>query len=403
MCEALVSQSVGVVMTTERQEFEYNDEFFFDATMREDAARYFSNIWFALYSETISNEFRKHDDEARKLKTNFQIWGFRVVGLAVFGLSVAAIEPTFLHPAIDADYLHKTSSKVAAALAGLAGVASVLMGYFGMGFSERKLRWLRTRLVCERIRQWRWQYFCAHIPEAITASADDRLKQEYASRRDGEFSSFLDGLRANQENALKVVLSQSADDPDATWVRAEFKSGIQRPDLSAAIEFSDEAHATTIGKLLAAYGNVRIGAQKRYARYLVGDSGPFSTHPATQRAWLHKRGIALLMAIFVLHIIVLVGTVIFHMPALALKMISVSAIICALIALGLRTIEDGLRPSEHLGRITGYLAEVSSIEEAFNEAASGDARRYLMIALEKASYKEMVDFLQAGDRSRYVM
>src|SRR5262249_55263100 len=130
---------------------------------------------------------------------------------------------------------------------------------------------------------------------------------------------------------------------------------------------------------------------------------PFTTHPATQRAWLSNRGLALLMAIFVLHIIVLAGAFALHVPPPALKVMHVTAIILALVALGLKALEDGLRPAEHLGRITGYLAEVSSIEEAFDEASSGEARQNLMVALEKASYKEMVDFLQAGNRSRYVM
>ena len=91
------------------------------------------------------------------------------------------------------------------------------------------------------------------------------------------------------------------------------------------------------------------------------------------------------------------------MPPLVLTALHVSALILALIALGLRAIEDGLRPAEHLGRITGYLSEVSSIDDAFRDVVTGAARRNLMAALEKASFKEMADFLRAGDRSRYVM
>ena len=102
------------------EEFEYNDEFFFDPRMRASATQNFSATWFALYSQKISNEFRKHDDDARRLKAEFQWWGFRVVGLAVFALSLAAIEPAFLHSAVDAGHLPVFVSSAVAALAGIA-------------------------------------------------------------------------------------------------------------------------------------------------------------------------------------------------------------------------------------------------------------------------------------------
>src|SRR5215831_14537237 len=85
--------------------FEYNDEFFFDDVARTRATKTFSAIWFALYSSRIADEFKKHDDVGRKLKSEFQLWGFLVVGLAVLALSLAAIEPTFVQPAIDAGVL----------------------------------------------------------------------------------------------------------------------------------------------------------------------------------------------------------------------------------------------------------------------------------------------------------
>ena len=62
----------------------------------------------------------------------------------------------------------------------------------------------------------------------------------------------------------------------------------------------------------------------------------------------------------------------------------------------------GLDP-QSICRIRGYLAEVSSIEAAFDEAQTISMKHNLMIALERASYKEMVDFLQAGNRSTYIM
>ena len=278
------------------QDFEYNDEFFFDQATRDRAAKRFPRIWFALYSDKISQEFKKHDEVAKHLKSDFQKWGFRVISLAVFALSVAAVEPTFLHPMIDAGYLPKLISKALATLAGLAGVLSVLMGFFGMGFKGRKTNWLRTRLICERIRQWHWQYFCAHSLEALQAAGVVERQNSYVEKRDAEFADFITKLEADTHGALAAVLSASSEHPDATWITPNFKERLLSKELAEAL---DPGTIRPEGKeLIDAYSNIRIGAQRRYARYLVRDTGHF------QRTLLpnglgYNRGLALLMAIFV--------------------------------------------------------------------------------------------------------
>jgi hypothetical protein len=400
----------------EKEDFEYNDEFFFKDAIRDRAAAEFSSIWFALYSEKVRDEFGKNDEKTKKLKEDFQWWGFLVVRFAVVALAIAAVEPTLLRPAAEAGYLPHAASVVAAVFAGLLGVTSVLMGYFGMGFAGRKRNWLRSRLLCERIRQWRWQYYCAHIPEILSASPDATRRIEYAARHELAFSEFLQKLKNEQEAVLENILSSddpSSDDtpsPDAVWAQDVFKTAVLRDETLQAIESAKLPAGDPAAQLVAAYKNIRIGAQKRYAKYLVKKSGPFATHPATQKAWLHKRSTRLLLGIFGLHILILALVLALFLPVTVTKTIDVAAVamgvlavILALFALGFRAIEDGLRPSEHLGRLKGYLAEVGSIEEAFDEAKSASTRRNLMMALEKASYKEMVDFLQAGNRSNYVM
>lgn len=386
---------------TEPENFEYNDEFFFKSKDREDAKKQFSSVWFAVYSEAISSKFKEYDDETRALKTMFQRWGFGVVILAVLALSIAALEPSVLRPL--AHRLPHFTTEIAAGFAAVAGILSVVIGFYGMGSSDRKMHWLRNRMLCERIRQWRWQYYCAHIPEILAKSGNKAQETEYADKRDREFSDFVMQLRTHDKRELQSILSASVEEPDAVWAQPEFKHDLQRKETLDAIETAMHHQNGPAAQLIAAYSNVRIGAQKRYAEYLVKKTGPFTTHPATQREWLHKHGVRLLLTIFGLHILILLGVLLYPLPQYVASGVSVSAVILALVALGLRAVEDGLRPSEHLGRFTGYLAEVSSIEQAFAVAETPLTERNLMIALETASYKEMVDFLQAGNRSRYVM
>src|SRR5690349_509687 len=157
------------------EQFLYNDEFFFDAADRKRASEEYPDIWFALYSEHVSKAFRELDEETKALKAGFQRWGLSVVGLAIVALSLAAIEPSLLHPAAVSGNLPMYVVEGAAVLAAVAGLLSMIFGYFGMGFWSRKGRWLRMRLLCERIRQWRWQYFCGHMEEIIEAADQPAL------------------------------------------------------------------------------------------------------------------------------------------------------------------------------------------------------------------------------------
>jgi hypothetical protein len=382
---------------TEPENFEYNDEFFLKDRDRERAASEYPTVWFAVYSKTMSTKFDEYDKETKALKLSFQWWGYGVVVLAVIALSFAALEPTAL-----AHRFPEWAINGAAVVAALFGIASVLAGYWGMGISDRKMHWLRNRMVCEGIRQWRWQYYCAHIPEILKASGDPERERAYAEIRDRDFSTFVTELRADDRNRLKAILAENVQDPKLLWWQPEFKNSVMSDETLQALQAPVDQQEGSAELLVAAYDEFRIGAQKRYANYLVKKTGPFSTHPAKQKEWLHRRGVWLLLAIFGLHIAVVLG-VLFPLPQFDASGVGVSAVILALLALGLRAVEDGLRPSEHLGRYAGYLAETSSIERAFDDAETALVKRNLMVALETAAYKEMVDFLQAGNRSRYVM
>ena len=93
------------------------------------------------------------------------------------------------------------------------------------------MHWLRARMLCERIRQWRWQYFCAHIPEIIKASGKAESKEKYFSMHEAAFTQFNEKLQSEQEDALEFILSSKSADVNAVWADKNFKSAIQsRPN-----------------------------------------------------------------------------------------------------------------------------------------------------------------------------
>mgnify|MGYP001766176244 CR=1 FL=1 len=389
---------MGVSVTS--KEFEFNDEFFLKPEIEAKGASTFQRTWFAIHNPNISKAFNDIDILAKQQKRKFQNFGFWAVGFAVLALSLAAIESAFILPAVDAHQLPKGVSTAVALAAALAGIVSCSVGLLGMGISGRKRQWLETRLICERIRQWRWQYFCANIPKIIAASGNQQKVEEYQATWTEDFNRFLAELRTTVADHLKSALVPSRSADVAMWLDDGFGHSVKSLDLGGLSASSPEKE--TMGELLAAYANIRIGAQSRYAAYLVTPDGPFRTHPGAQRRTLHRAGTWIVIAILALHLAVVAG-ILLGSPELKSKLVHVTAIVFAFCALGLRAVEDGLRPKEHLGRLKGYLAEITSIGDTYDPLRGDYRERAAMVALEKAAYKEMLDFLQNADKAKYVM
>lgn len=382
------------------KDFAFNDEFFLKPELEAKGASDFPRTWFAIHNPNISKAFDEIDSLAKQQKMRFQNFGFWAVGFAVLALSLAAIESAFVLPAVDAHQLPKLASTAIALAAAIAGIVSCSVGLLGMGISGRKQQWLETRLICERIRQWRWQYFCATIPKIVSASGNTAKVAEYRSAWDDDFNRFLGDLRNAAPDHLKSALRPSKPADVSMWLDDGFGQSIKSLDLGTLSTSSTEKQ--TMHEILAAYENIRIGAQSRYADYLVNKVGPFRIHPGTQKKVLHRFGYWIVIAILVLHLAVVAG-IFLGFPELKSKLVHVTAIVLALAALGLRAAEDGLRPTELLERQKGYLAEVTSIGDTYDSSRGDYRERAAMIALEKAAYKEMLDFLQNADKARYIM
>ena len=263
------------------------------------------------------------------------------------------------------------------------------------------------------MRQWRWQYYCRSLPEIVRAAGDPELEREHVANRRKALTLILEELERSAGDRLKNIVSDVDRLTENFVIDADLSPDDLRYRLSTALKEGDLPERRDVGKELTdAYGNVRIGAQERYANYITGKVGRFSTHPRIQKMWLGSFDEVLLVLILGVHFFVTIMVLIYGSEILkvavddlgnALKIFHTLAVLLALTALAVRAVEDGLRPSEHLGRYLGYAAETRSIRDNFNAARTPELRAEAMLSLERASYEEMVDFLKAGHRSRYVI
>jgi len=383
-------------------DFRFNNELFVDDNDRASIRECFPTVWFALYTPALTGRFDEINEHSKREKTRFRIFGSCAVALATLALSLAAFEAIIMIPLAEARPGIEAFLKPTAFAAAASGLVGGLIGWGGMGIYRRKRAWLEARLFAERLRQWQWQYVLAHIPEIVKASQDPEAQRAYVKKRDREFDGFFTFYRSGLAARLNEHLDEGSELAAKFWLDPEFADKFERAASSSSIESirSDPARAAALDELLRAYGRVRMQGQIDYVCYLLGE-GPFATHPVKQKQILQALSHTGVVLIAVLHAAVIAG-VIFDVAELKSPGVYICTIILALIALALRVVEEGLRPTEEIVRLRNYHNEVVGAQSRFHSGDEG-AMLHSMRTLEEAGARELIDFLQSANTARYVM
>jgi len=94
---------------------------------------------------------------------------------------------------------------------------------------------------------------------------------------------------------------------------------------------------------------------------------------------------------------------IWPIPAIDQTVVGSFAIIFAILAVGTRSVEEGLQPQRELARVELYAAEVNAALQQFTSSNSPDMKVDALKILEKASTDEMIEFLDANEHARFVL
>lgn len=390
--------------------FVFNDELLLrcDDVMAVKAK--YPTVAFAFYTTPLRESFPTINAEADGMKRKFRKSGLWAVALGTIGLWLATIEPIYLTSAASSAHLHGVTSSIVAVAAAGFGVLSVLIGFsgllvgpFSIGTLGTKRRWLQLRLVGERLRQWQWQYFFTHLPEIIEAVPSQEKQAAYIKLRDEAFSTFLVELLNTQSDRLDQQV-QADFDPSISldWIHPEFaaraaKLGRLEETLTKG---AGENQPSSIQELLSGYQEIRLKGQIDYVTYMT-KPGPLGTHAITQKKWIGILSSCILVLIVLLHLGIL-AAVIAEIPAMKGPIVHVLIVVLAIAALALRVIEEGLRPTEQIARLRLYLREILSARQRFQEN-SMLAKVTAMRTLEEAAAREMREFLQSANKSRYII
>jgi hypothetical protein len=282
---------------------------------------------------------------------------------------------------------------VLAAISGLCGFLSFLIGTLGVLSAGRKRRWLHCRLMTERIRQFHFQTLILRLPQILASLTDDAAKARFLSERSLWFESFKGRFAGKLDSAF------------ASTTREQEKLDVWLHDgLIPQVRVTDENKELV--PLFGAYRELRILHQMDYADYkLQDDYRIISLAPRRQLAIVSQLAFTWLILLFIMHLGILVGAV--FPNSLFAGFHSTNAIVIiiwlALAALATRAIEEGLQPEREIERYQQYRSAIRAVLERYDDTSSPRSRLEIMREMERLAFDEMRNFLISGERARFVM
>lgn len=372
----------------------------------------------ALHFPNLIGKFREYDDGANKYKRSSNRAGIWAVALGSLALLAASSEPAIhrslssheaplgaweadrdgggshanpgenITSAVDGSrWDAETSLWLLGLIAALSGMASVCIGVRGVLRGGAKREWMRDRLCTERLRQIRFQILVARLPSVLSSLEDGKLSEEASSERDGWLSQFV-LLHERQQDGL---LDQALKKPRT------FRAWQLDSEPLVGVADPSEPHTQ---QLLDAYDTLRFKHQISFAHKKL-------TGLRIRRTALRVAGLSLVGIIVFCHA-ALAGSLLFpetpNIGSLASNPATHLAIIwCAVLALAVRALEDGLGVREELERYEEYAEEVKHVQERFYHADSLQAKREAMVEMEQITVGEMIDFFQGVDRASFLI
>lgn len=387
-----------------RTMFRFNDELLLTDSDRALAARLYPSVMFALDHPSLRKDFLRIDQVAIRAKKRSRLIGlltlcFAVVSLLGFPLEnvIAALWPDMSQPAVIFRWL--------AIIGAACGVLAIVFGNAGFLFGKSKRDWLEKRLMSERLRQWHAQYLIAHALDVARAAGDAAREAAYATLRETAYQqfqrTFLDQITSEYTKyTLRTAAGHSGRkmkaiaDSSAYWID---------PDWNArATRKLTPAEDAIVSDLLEAYTQTRLQGQVQYTNYILSSEGKFWSLPSLQVTLLDNTAFTLVIGAFASNFVALVSAISTQVP-LAQSVLGSLAIIFAILAVGVRALQEGLRPHQEIRRMEYYASAIDHARESMLEARTTRKKLEAAMLLERASFEEMLEFLGTNEQARFVL
>lgn len=245
--------------------------------------------------------------------------------------------------------------------------------------------WLESRLQTERLRQLYFQFMGSDPALAARAFTDDTAFAEWTKRRDAA----LLVVAPTIVDAPRALLTAVIDDVNQTkiWLLEEYK---EKPGPLTA--------SPNLDKYFEVMRRQRIGVQRDYIREKMapGLGSPETWHSVVKNA-SYITALAALLASVVIALLLYNGATFDSVPVVVL--VSLVAFI-GVIAMFVKLLGEGLQVRSDAERYSWYRDAINDIDARYNNT-DPNVRVELLRKMERASYREMREFLKTHKQARF--
>jgi hypothetical protein len=363
----------------------FNDDLLTNSGDLQYAKQQFPSVFPLLDHSELRNTFARYESVANSARAQVRRLGlFAVVSGAVALLSTAT-EPLWHQVKYEA---------VLTIVFELCGLIGAVIAGGSLWLGPWRKRWLESRFMTERLRQWHFQVLLRKGAEIETLLSNPNVKalESFKTERQKWFDDFLH----EHEGKLGSRMDSLASDPDFSgeWL------------FPIATCFGSNSQA--LPHLFEAYSRLRFNHQYDYATHLLSEATdrPFWEFlrwpPLRQQAAIQGAVSFCFIAALLCSSVIILNRVFEIRPSLG-SYLGIVALVVAVIGVALRTIQAGLGISKDIERYRDYRGKVHRLFSCFKETADQHKRLRMMEELELAAVDELKGFLRTHRDAAFVL
>jgi hypothetical protein len=375
---------MGQATTGAEESHVFNDDLLMNRGDVEFVRRRFPSIFHILDNPLLRAEFVKYEAVANEAKVHVRVRGFIAVAASTLALLALVTRPIW------------PQSSWAHLLAGIiegVGMLAAIIAVSGLWSGKWKHRWLTSRLMTERLRQWHFQLIVRRGGEIETSCKNESTIKEFSKKRDTWLHQFLLECQRHLDTQFESVLKDPLE--KIAWL-------FEHPSPYSS-------NSEVLQEVCEAYELLRLDHQYGYSVYKLKSTTdkPFwkflQWPPQMQLAVLSGISSSLFIAALVLSMLLICENL-FANPENIEVYLRIAAISVAITGAALRTIQDGLGLDGEIDRYREYREKIARLLDRFTHSPDDPKRRMrLMEDMEYASVQEMQDFLRMHQKAKFVL
>jgi hypothetical protein len=341
----------------------------------------FPQIIHVLDNPELREKFSYYELKANSARDRQRAFGFTAVTAMTISLIATVTTPFWPQ-----NSLSGFVSLVIEAMGMLAAIVAV----GGLWHGNWKHRWLESRLMTERLRQWHFQILVHWGAQIENSCRGPKEIEAFKIERTRAFSAFLLDYEGHQDAKLQALVDEPEEE---LWMH------------EAPTSYSSSS--TPLAWVFEAYERLRFRHQHGYAVHKLRESTPLSPlsflkwPPVCQKKLLGGAS----STCFVVALLCSVSLLYCQAKALPNvgRGLGATAVLIAVFGAALRAIEQGLGINEEIERFSDYRSRISHLHERFKRTNDTKEKLHLMEELELASVDEMKSFLRTHYKAKFAM